>query len=98
MLNILKYIFCFLVLFYVGEDGGQMISGIQGEVPINDFMIAAEVRSYIGKVNARSFSPDKVVYKVGLGYKNFRVYQECSHGVDKGLKNPYITNYVQVNL
>jgi len=94
--HIAGFIFCFLIALYIGEDRGQMIAGVQTDVPFYDFSVQTDIRSYVNRFDKRSFRPDKIMYKVGVGYKHIKIYQECVHGVDTTLPEYYIKNGIQI--
>ena len=99
MKRIIECLFLLMVLFYVGEENSQVISGIQGEAKLNKWKIETEVRSYFGDLNfSNGFHPEKVLYKVGVGYDWIEFRHDCLHSLDKDLGKLSIKNYIQFRL
>jgi len=81
-MKLIKFLFLITVLFYLGEENLQPIAGIQGEANFKDWTLKTEVRSYIAGVSSQGFYPNKVLYKVGIGYGCIEIRHECEHLVD----------------
>jgi hypothetical protein len=94
----LLIISCLAVLFYVGEDSGQFVSGIQGEAKMGIAYLNGDIRSYIAGLSNVGFQPNKVMYRIGGGIEWLRFYHECSHDVDRVVTGYPIINYVEVRI
>jgi len=83
----------FLIALYIGEDNGQFISGVRGEVG-SDIKIKCDVMSYISRASLQGFNPDKVLYSIYLGSDNLNFYHECFHRVDSNPRNNYTKSLI----
>lgn len=79
--SILPIILVFMFYVYIGEDNGNMITGMQGELNKDEFFINADVRTYIPSIASPFFSPNKVVYSLEAGNNWLRIGHECFHPV-----------------
>ena len=87
------------ILFYIGEDRGIFIAGVQGELRKSGMIIEADLRSYIPEVSSEGFHPNAILYKIGFGWENIRFFHDCYHDVSHITGKSYPpTNYVKISL